>query len=487
MVYDSSTTTMTGRIFSLFLLPLLCLCSVAEESSPAAAQNKGADEALRFEQSLTKLEEAATKGDLYSIHQLCMRYAMRGDAELAASWAKRFEATLQAKADAGDVNAMMQIASSYLHGRDMIAIDPRKAMVYFEKAAIFKNASAAYILAELHHELKDDASSEKYFTLSYKLYSEQVKLSPKDAKSLYWLGFMQQNGIGTKKNVHEGLKQINKAADLGERWALMQLFKSYITGIDVVKDEAQALSYAKILADKHNNALMAYVLASAYFKGDALPKDELLGEKYLEQAALANNSQAILLRAHRLQLQGKIELALISYQQAASMGVIEALIQQGLILMNAEGKLQDIEKGLSCLEEAANRYNSPKAQLFLAQYCKKIGQSDDANRWYILASNQGVHEAMAERGLLHIIPGSGVKWDPALTYRWWLSGENAGNETCETYRNYFLFIFIPLLLCICFLGPILVLKYLGKRLKRRMAAKAEIAKADALKSEISKD
>ena len=96
-------------------------------------------------------------------------------------------------------------------------------------------------------------------------------------------------------------------------------------------------------------------------------------------------------------------------------------------------------------------------------YYDAAGEPELANNWYRIASERGVVEAMARRGLLHITPNSGVSWSPTQMYRWWRTGSDAGDATCALYLNLFLFVFIPVVLILAFGVPIAVVHVLNKR------------------------
>ena len=132
------------------------------------------------------------------------------------------------------------------------------------------------------------------------------------------------------------------------------------------------------------------------------------------------------------------------------------------------------------LRIASDRYEDPRAPWELGQYYDSIGEPELANGWYKIASDRGVAQAMARRGLLHITPDSGVKWSPTQMYHWWRTGSNAGDPTCSRYLNIFLFGFIPLVLIIAFGVPITVVHILNKK------ALAEEAEAEQHKQESEK-
>ena len=252
-----------------------------------------------------------------------------------------------------------------------------------------------------------------------------------------------------------------------------RLSKCYIQGIGVEKDTAKGIAYARKLADTQNDGTMAWVVGSAYLKGDSVPKDEALGRQYIDQAAAANIAPAIYHRGTLLLAEGNAKEAYNAFNQAASIGLSEAMTATAkLLLTGAEGIEKDEARALNMLQTASDRYGDARAPWELGQYYESVGEPEHANNWYKIASDRGVIEAMALRGLLHITPNSGVNWSPTQMYRWWRTGSDAGDPTCSLYLNLFLFVFIPLVLIISFGVPILVVHKLNKK------AQAEEANAE---------
>lgn len=426
---------------------------------PLAAQS------VEQHSALASLKEQAEKGDLHAAQQLYMRYAIQGETEEARAWADKYTKLLTEKAEGGDTKSMLQLASRYLTGGDYTPMSIEQAVTWFTRASEAGEASAAYILGEVFARQGNVAISAKSYERAYSLYRERLSKG-NDMEALYWLGFMEQNGIGTERKPAEGIAKLEQAAAQGSAWAASQLFKTYYNGIGTERDETKAYMYARKLADEQNDGSMAYVVASALIFGRGMEQDTALGERYLDQAVQANIPDAIYMKASRLDADGKFAEALPLLRQAASMQQREAVVRYGsLLLHGAEGLEKDAPRGISYLELAANRLSSPQAAWELACYYDSIGESDLADSWYVAASNRGVAEAMARRGLLHLLPTCPyVSWSPTDAYRWWRTGKQAGDPTCSLYINIFLYVFTPILLLIAFGMPI----WLGRRARKRL-------------------
>ncbi len=452
-------------------LSSILLLFIVQASLPAA----GAVTPEQVESSLDTLKKDAEAGDAYSARQLYMRYASKNDLETAKEWSQKYEAILKDKAKAGDSKAMLRLAASYLQGSDMFALDLEQAQLWFSAASAAGEPSAAYILAEIFKENEKTELAQQHYTRAYELYSEQSGKDAKNADALYWLGLMQLQAQGCELNIEEGIAKLESAAALNNKWATIQLFKLFADGQLAPRDEQRAINYAETLATTFNDSLMAYATACAYLNGKGREQDEEKGNQFLEQACKGNIADAIMLKASRLEQAGNITEAIPFYQQAASMAQEQAMTRLGILLLKGEGVEQDAEQGVAILTTASERFNSQLAPLELAYYYEQAGEQSLADYWYVEASNRGVAQAMARRGLLHLNTNSDLAWNPTLAYRWWKAGSDAGDQTCTNYINTFLYGFIPAVLIICFLGPVLLIRILNKRALARDAQQGDAA------------
>jgi len=453
------------KIFNrLVFIALLCMPLAAQEeplpSPTATAQNAEQDP------DLAELTRKAESGDTDATQQLYTAYALLGNTEQAKAWAARYEEQLTSKSESGDTQSMMQLATAYLKGQDYMPQDFGKAVNWFVRAAESGQPAAAFILGELFSQQNNTAEADKFYRMAYAEYEKltaAISGEPTTAQrnALYWQGYMQLMGIGTAKNAAEGISKMEQADNA---WAWSQLYKCYVKGIGVEKDAERAIGYARKLADEAKDGMMAWVVGSAYLEGKYAPKDETLGRKYLELAADANIAEAIYHKGTLLLAEGKTKEAFDCFNQAGSMGLPAAMTATAkLLLTGADGVEKDESRALNMLQTASDYYNDLRAPYELGLYYDSVGEPELANNWYRIASDRGVIEAMARRGLLHITPNSGVNWSPTQMYRWWRTGSDAGDATCSRYLNLFLFVFIPLVLILTFGVPILVVHLLNKK------------------------
>ncbi len=368
------------RHLFVLLLALSC-CSL---SQPAHARNivpPYESENPELEESLRELKAQAEAGDAAAARQVYMRYALKGEKAQALAWGERYSAMMEKQAMAGDVRTMLTLGINYLTGKDFMPTDTARAVTWLLRAVDAGEPSAAYILADVYAQQGDTEKSREYYELAYRLYSKLAEEQPENSNVLYWLGYMQQNGLGTPADGKAGIALLEKAASMGNPWGYTQLFKTYAQGIGTEKDEARAISYARKLADSGKDGLMAYATALAYLNGQGVEKDETLGEKYLDMAVAVNIPDAIFLKGYRLQQAGKPAEALPFYTQAASMSQEDAIIELALMLLYGEGVEKDEARGLSYLQTANHRLGSARAPYELARNYESIGEQEMADDW----------------------------------------------------------------------------------------------------------
>ena len=403
-----------------------------------------------LEANLAEWKAEAESGNPGATRQVYLRYALKGHMEQARAWAQKFISQLREKAEAGDTKAAWLLGRAYMTGDSYVKPDNAEAIRWFTQASDAGEPSAAYIIGELLTKAGNPADARVAYARAYSLYKKQAETG--QAEALYWLGYMEQNGLGVPMQQQEGISRMEQAAEQGYLPAAYQLFKTYTKGSGVPADEAKALRYA-------------------LFTGKGAEKDEKTALLYLEQAAAQNVPAAIYHRGWRHQEAGKAEEALADYRRAASMGHADAAVQAGTMMLYGKGVEKDESSGLNYLQRAAEQLRSPFAPYELAKYYDSIGESDLADDYYIMASDRGLAAAMARRGLLHLIPFSGLRWGPTETYRWWREGSEAGDESCTLYLRLYLYIFIPLVLLLVFGLPILLVRSLHKTSANELADK----------------
>ncbi len=155
---------------------------------------------------------------------------------------RREFAAVKAKADAGDVEAQLSLASYYARGIG-VAQDPKKAAKVLRQAAEQGSAAA------------------------------QCRL-----------GLNYLNGEGVKPNQVEGARWLRRAADQGLAEAQFDLGLCYASGEGVNRDVAEAAAWYRKAADQGLPDAQCE-LGNCYLEGNGVPKDIHEGVKWTRLAA----------------------------------------------------------------------------------------------------------------------------------------------------------------------------------------------------------
>ncbi len=455
-----------------FLSTLLLLGGLA---SAAPAPQKVTFDRDGLEEDLAELKKQGEQGSSYAMQQLSRRYAVHRITDQATRWHERYVQQLIKEAEQGRSKSMLQLAALYLRGSEFLPPSRSDATTWLTRASAAGEPSAAYILADIHAHDKQAQLADQSYRRSYELYSKLLEHPGQKADALYWLGIMELHGQGRQKDASKAIAHFSQSAELGSRVALQRLFQCYASGIGVAKDKQKALSYARELADWHDQGAMAFLLASSYLDGDGVPVDKALGEHYLQRACDLQLPAAYTRQGLEWMAGAKRAEALELFHKAAQLGDVRALRELGEYAQQqaqtAEGDVREAWqiKTVLYLTQAVELHD-PVAAWMLAEYYQQQGEEGLANGYIVKASDGGLREAMGARGLLHMLPHSNMDWNPTLAYQWWELGAEAGDATATRYLNIFLYGVIPTVLFVAFLLPILLMRFIVWRRKKRAAS-----------------
>lgn len=437
---------------------LLSLSAALLLGAAASAEPAYDSDDLKLEGMLAVYKDSADEGDLAAMRQVYLHYGFAGKQEQAQAWAQKFLDTLRERAEQGDVAAMSDLGRAYLAGDACITPDPVQAAAWLSRASAQGDAPSAYMLGEMLAQQNNEADAKVAYARAYGLFRQRAENGDRDAR--YWQGYMELRGVGTEKP--EQPDAILRAMVAEEHLpAAYQLFKYAAEQ----GDDETALLCARLLADKGQDPQMAYYVATAAYEGKGMEPNSTQADRYLQQAVDAGMPAALYHRAWQLEEEGKNADAFRLFSEAAAAGHEHAPVKAGVMLLEGRGCEQDEAKGLQYLQRAAEVQQSPFAAWELARHYTAIGERELADSYIISASDRGLDAAMARRGLLHLIPASGVDWSPTEAYRWWTRGAESGDATCRLYLRLYLYLFIPLLVVLVFAGPMLAARLLLKREK----------------------
>ncbi|MET0261697.1 MAG: SEL1-like repeat protein [Rariglobus sp.] len=366
-------------------------------------------------------------------------------------------ATLQAKAEAGDVQALEELGRRYEWGEHGTKADPTKAREWYRKAVAKGSGEAAFQLGSM--DRSGGEGREPDLEAAFRWFHKAAELGYPGAH--FELGFMYKHGDGTPPNPAESLKSFLKAAELGESTAQYEAGMAFAEGLGTKKDLVSAAKWFARAAPNHDEAaaqlrallqanpdlraklevqvpeetkqLLAkaakgdveaqMLLADHYTNGSGglLPNDAA-AVKWLHAAATAGHAPAQYSLGYRIShgdaAPGETGAA-DWLKKAAAQKVPEAAYELGLLYRSGIGVPEDPVESLKWFRAAAALgHLDAKSHVALA-YQNGWGVASDtpeAIRWFTDAADQGHPQAMFSLAMLALQPGPNQ--DKALARKW---------------------------------------------------------------------
>jgi TPR repeat protein len=197
---------------------------------------------------------------------------------------KEFEA-VKAKADKGDGEAQINLASLYASGTG-VTKDPIKAAKWLRKAAD-QGLPRAQCLLGLSYANGDGVKPDKTESARWLRRAAAQNL----AEAQFDLGMCYANGDGVVKNPVEAVAWYRKAADQYLPDAQCELGNCYLEGTGVPKDIPEGLKWTQKAADQ-GFAQAQNTLGLSYLKGNGVAKDYVQAYKWFNLAAAKGDERA---------------------------------------------------------------------------------------------------------------------------------------------------------------------------------------------------
>jgi TPR repeat protein len=197
---------------------------------------------------------------------------------------KQFEA-IKAKADKGDSEAQLSLASRYGAGNG-VAKDPAKAVKWLRKAAEQGSARAQCLLG-LSYANGDGVKPDKVEGARWMRRAAEQDL----AEAQFDLGMCYANGDGVPKNAVEAADWYRKAADQGLPDAEGELGNCYLEGNGVPKNIPEGIKWTRRAATQ-GFAPAQNTLGLCYSKGTGVPKDYVQAYKWFNLATARGDQRA---------------------------------------------------------------------------------------------------------------------------------------------------------------------------------------------------
>lgn len=368
---------------------------------------------------------------------------------------------LRAKAKAGDVDAMTQLAGSlggqekidmykraaalgsdlaqyelgknYMLGFIGLPVDGKEAVKYLTQASAQKILAADVLLGEIYEEGKPGVPA----NLAEALKWYQGAANQDAFEAQYRLGMMYVDGRGVKKDAVEGARWIQRSANnqYGQaKEKLEQLLKADST-LNSRLAAAASPEFAALLAKaEKGDAQAQFDLGRQYLggKGSPLQRDEAASLQWLRKSAAQNYAQAIFWVGLAYQdgngvKQDDLEAAKW-LRRAADLKLADAQYALGWYYVAARGMERNMDEAMKLFLAAAEQGDLNAAQSLGHFY--QDGSVDknpaEAEKWSQKAADAGNVEAMTDLGLVLI-----EKKDFTGAKKWLAQASAKGNETAK--------------------------------------------------------
>ena len=257
-----------------------------------------------------------------------------------------------------------------------------------------------------------------------------------DAVSQSELGDRYHLGLDVDKDEAEAVKWWRKAAEQGDATAQLKLGLMYGLGLVVDKDYVQAAKWYRKAAEQ-GVADAQYNLGVSYAKGQGVPQDHAEAAKWFRKAAEQGDANAqynlgVFYAKGRGVPQDDAE-AVKWYRKAAEQGDANAQYNLGQGYGNGQGVPQDHAEAVKWWRKAAEQGNADAQYNLGVCYDKGRGVPQDyaeAVKWYRKAAQQGDAEAQCNLATCYF-NGTGVAKDAVEAVRLFRPLAESGNAFAE--------------------------------------------------------
>ena len=268
------------------------------------------------------------------------------------------------KAQTGNVEALLQIAETYVCGLFPEFRDVQKGIDYYLDAVDLGSLEAAGRLGQVYvyglSNCKSDAKkAEKYLWLA---------ASKGDAEAQFQLGSFYLMGQAGYTDGQKGRRWIQAAADQNHVPAMHTLSDSYMRGDFTEQSFEKAVHYLKICASQ-GFAVSQTSLARCYAAGQGVEKDLHMAYSLYKKAA-ASNVIFALFQLGEYHSDDRVGLkdskkAFGYYMKAAQLGDSDAMYRVGQAYFTGSGVDKDKKEGMAWLQKGVDQQN-PHAAFTLA-------------------------------------------------------------------------------------------------------------------------
>jgi hypothetical protein len=291
--------------------------SRAEARARERADQASRERQAELDRERRVLEAKAEAGEVAAMMELARQYGTvfpvsRRNPARAYAWYLR-------AAEAGHGPAMILVAGVILKGEGTTK-NVAEAVGWLEKAATSGTGSAAYTLGELYNDGRDVPQDHG---LAFRWYDHAAGLGHVAARGK--LARLHQRGLGTPKNASAAAEIYREQADQGDPVAAFRLGSMFERGEGVTRDPTAAVQWYKRAAEGKNAAALLQ-LAAIHMDGKGVAVDQPRAVAFLRQAADLKDRRAQLALSE-LKWIGRV----LRQDKSAARTEVEAMVRQGYV------------------------------------------------------------------------------------------------------------------------------------------------------------
>lgn len=398
--------------------------------APAAAElartleRRGSDDTARIDALWAAAAEA---GDEQAVVRTAERQIAAGKtrAEIP-DVVSRAMASLNARAEAGDVNAMRSLSKIYAQGT-LAPQDKALSILWLERAVEAGDAGAATALARA---MRGTGRIEERVDLL------TAAAEAGDAVAAGRLAKIYLEGDGVPANAREAERWAAPAIEGGDTVTMARFGRAYVEGRGLDQDVPRGLQMLEE-AQAQGDTLASAYLARIYLRAEDVPPDPKKATRYAEEAVAAD--YVFIKTAYgRALLDGKNvpqdrARAITLLREAAEAGDGLANAELGAAYLEGKGVPKDVNAAVPLLEAGAAAGNA-SAMNALARVLldSESPYHDEAAGIALLrqAAEAGHSSAMLALGRAYM-DGQGVAKDPAQARAWLEKAKAAGRGDAD--------------------------------------------------------
>jgi uncharacterized protein len=395
---------------------------------------------------------------------------------------------LEKKAEAGDFDSIVQLASSYGWGFGGVSKDINKAIQLYKEALKMKKTVQVYLnLANLYSNSQNiensDSEANRWYKEAHSL--ALSKASDLEPFAMLQLGDIYRDGKGVEKNIKVANQWFRKSFDRylilheqGDKEASLWVGGFYENGMGVEQDYKKAIEWYRISYENYDNILALAAIGRMYINGMGQGSDynyvlelmelkagqgdkniqNLLGEMYAAEEGVSQDTAK----------------AIKWYSMAAEAGDASALSELADIYYNGKLIPKDLSKAFHLYKKTAESGHEPSyyslANMYyrgegtIQHYASAIKWHNAAlsgifrklslhilNRMYLLnegdyqdfidvypvflkSAEDGISESQLSVGLMYK-RGHFVEKNPVKAHMFFNISASNGNPSAESYRD----------------------------------------------------